>query len=199
MPGTLIETLLKQCQRRTPGHQTWDTPTPGYQTWDPKLPTSDLWWPSLDTCSNLFTWGSTTPSNYYWHPVVKTCTVGMWATRMLSCYYLQRSCESYVFTPVCHSVHRGGVCLSACWDTTPPGRHTPPGTPLPLGKHTPPGSTHPRRNHTQPLPGSTPPPKSTHPGKHTPPGSTPSPRVISIIARPVFIAWCSFALGDWRL
>ena len=26
-------------------------------------------------------------------------------------------CEGYVFTPVCHSVHRGGVCLSACWDT----------------------------------------------------------------------------------
>ena len=29
-------------------------------------------------------------------------------------------CEGYVFTPVCPSVHRGGVCLSACWDTQPP-------------------------------------------------------------------------------
>ena len=46
--------------------------------------------------------------------------------------------QGNVFTPVCHSVHRGGVCLSACWYThlpladtpqadTPPGRHTPPG------------------------------------------------------------------------
>ena len=31
----------------------------------------------------------------------------------------QRSCEGYVFTPVYRSVH-GGVCLSACWDTSPP-------------------------------------------------------------------------------
>ena len=48
-------------------------------------------------------------------------------------YRPQRSCEGYVFTPVCHSVHMGGVCLSACWDTTPPpgvsprSRHPPPG------------------------------------------------------------------------
>ena len=35
-------------------------------------------------------------------------------------------CESYVFTPVCHSVHRRAVCLSACWDT-PPWEQTPPG------------------------------------------------------------------------
>ena len=33
-------------------------------------------------------------------------------------YRPQRSCEGYVFTRFCHSVHRG-VCLSACWDTTP--------------------------------------------------------------------------------
>ena len=25
-----------------------------------------------------------------------------------------------IFAPVCHSVHRGGVCLSACWDATDP-------------------------------------------------------------------------------
>ena len=29
-------------------------------------------------------------------------------------------CEGYVFTPVCHSVHGGGVCPSACWDTPTP-------------------------------------------------------------------------------
>ena len=37
------------------------------------------------------------------------------------CYYRpQWSCgQGYVFTRVCDSVHSGGVCLSACWDTTP--------------------------------------------------------------------------------
>ena len=29
--------------------------------------------------------------------------------------------QGYVFTGVCDSVHGGGVCLSACWDTTPLG------------------------------------------------------------------------------
>ena len=36
-------------------------------------------------------------------------------------YRPQRSCEGYVFTPVCLST--GGVCLSACSDTTPGSRH----------------------------------------------------------------------------
>ena len=39
-----------------------------------------------------------------------------------------KGCEAYVFTCVCHSVHRG-VCLTACWDTpcgdTPGSRHHP--------------------------------------------------------------------------
>ena len=78
-------------------------------------------------------------------------------------------CEGYVFTPVCHSVHGGSVCPSACWNTTPAtrGRHPlgpeadPPGaeadtitwdqrqTPPPgpeadtLQEQTPPGSGHP--------------------------------------------------------
>ena len=38
--------------------------------------------------------------------------------------------EGYVFTAVSDSVHRGGVCLSACWDTTPP-EQTPPNWPVP--------------------------------------------------------------------
>ena len=51
----------------------------------------------------------------------------------------QRSCEGYVFTPVYRSVH-GGVCLSACWDTSPPH---PQGAGNPLGVCTPPpGSRH---------------------------------------------------------
>ena len=44
--------------------------------------------------------------------------------------------QGYIFTGICDSVHRGGVCLSACWDTTPPG----PGTPL--GAGTPPRTRH---------------------------------------------------------
>ena len=53
---------------------------------------------------------------------------------------------------------QGGVCLSACWDTTPP-RSTPAPWEASLLKHTPhsPGST--------PL-GSTPPRKHTPPGRH---------------------------------
>ena len=49
-----------------------------------------------------------------------------------------------VFTPICHSVHRG-VCLSACRDTTPLGPGTP-GTrhPLSLGADTPLGPGTPR-------------------------------------------------------
>ena len=36
-------------------------------------------------------------------------------------YRPQRSCgQGNIFTPVCHSVHRGGVSLSTCWDTTTP-------------------------------------------------------------------------------
>ena len=32
--------------------------------------------------------------------------------------------QGYIFTGVCDSVNRGGVCLSACWDT-PRSRHPP--------------------------------------------------------------------------
>ena len=44
--------------------------------------------------------------------------------------------QGYVFTGMCDSVHGGGVCLSACWDTTPQSRHPP-------GADTPPRSRHP--------------------------------------------------------
>ena len=57
-------------------------------------------------------------------------------------YRQQRSCEGYVFTPVFHSVHGGGVCLSACWNTTPP-EQTPPRPGTPRSRHPPPGSRHP--------------------------------------------------------
>ena len=42
-----------------------------------------------------------------------------------------------IFAPVCHSVHRGGICLSSC--RPPPSRHPPSGA----GTHTPPWSRHP--------------------------------------------------------
>ena len=56
------------------------------------------------------------------------------------CYRPQRSCgQGYVFTCVCDSVNKGGVCLSACWDITSPGsRH-------PLGADTPQEQTHPQQ------------------------------------------------------
>ena len=52
----------------------------------------------------------------------------------------------FLHLSVSHSVHGGFVCLSACWDTTPLGRHpsptgqtlpgqTPPGQTRTLGRH----------------------------------------------------------------
>ena len=72
-------------------------------------------------------------------------------------YRPQRSCgQGNVFTAVCDSVHRGGVCLSACWDTpqeTPQRR-----------KHLQEGGTTPRRR----------PPRRRHPQEGDPPeGGTP--------------------------
>ena len=65
-------------------------------------------------------------------------------------YRPQRSLgQGYVFTRVCDSVHRRGVCLSACWDTiSPQARQTPwqedpPGKgDNPPGKADPPGTVH---------------------------------------------------------
>ena len=78
-------------------------------------------------------------------------------------YRPQRSCEGYVFIPVCHSFHRG-VYLSACWDTTP-WRHPPPGGSTPSEVH-PPGGI-PLDAHT--LPGGNPqeaPPEAHPPRRH---------------------------------
>ena len=75
----------------------------------------------------------------------------------------------------------GEVCLSACWDTTPP-EQTPPGSRHPPREQTPPWSRHPPRADT--------PPKSRHPqsrhpqSRHThpreqtppPPGADTAPR-----------------------
>ena len=51
--------------------------------------------------------------------------------------------QGYVFTRVCDSVHGvGGVCLSACWDSPPPGADTPPRADPPRSRHPPPGAVH---------------------------------------------------------
>ena len=74
-------------------------------------------------------------------------------------YHPQRSCEGYVFTPVCLST--GGVCLSACWDTTTPQEQTPPRSRHPPEAGTP-RSRHPPRAGT-PREQTPPPPGSRHP------------------------------------
>ena len=75
-------------------------------------------------------------------------------------------CEGYVFTSVCHSVHRGG-CLSQCMlGYTPPGADTPsPRSRNPPGAdtawyQTPQEQTPPKSRHT---PRSRPPLRSRHP------------------------------------
>ena len=53
--------------------------------------------------------------------------------------------QGYVFTGVCHSDNRRGVCLSACWDTHPlpiVGADLP-GPAVPLAADTPPEQTPP--------------------------------------------------------
>ena len=73
--------------------------------------------------------------------------------------------QGNVFTGVCDSVHRGGVCLSACWDTPPPpGADTPSQEQTPLGADTPQEQT--------PLGAETPPGTDT-PLEQTPSGSRP--------------------------
>ena len=59
-------------------------------------------------------------------------------------YRPQQSCENYVFTPVCYSVHRGGLPQCKL------GYHTP-GTRHPPGAGTPPWSRHPP-DQTPPVP-----------------------------------------------
>ena len=75
---------------------------------------------------------------------------GIYREELVHFYRPQRSCGKIIFSQasVSHSVHRGGVCLGACWDLHtpsryPPGRYTPwAGTPHPPGS-TPPGQVHP--------------------------------------------------------
>ena len=89
---------------------------------------------------------------------------------MLSCYHPQRSCEGYVFTPVCHSVHRGEYLgRYPPGPGTPPGRYTPRvGTP-PGTRYTP-RQVDPPRTPVHPPAGTPPldqvhPPEQVHPSR----------------------------------
>ena len=96
--------------------------------------------------------------------------------------------QGNIFAPVCHSVHRG-VCLSAYWDSRPPGADPPrvgtpqeqtpppPGADTPLRTDTPPGAD-PLGADTpqeQTLPRSTPSRNRHPPGAATPREQTPPP------------------------
>ena len=123
----------------------------------------------------------------------------------LNYYRPQRSCgQGNIFTPVCHSVH-GGVCLSACWDTTPQEQ-----TPS-LGADTPPGSDTPPRAdpleqtppwNRPPLGADTPPREQTSPSSRHPLGAdTPPPGSRlrhTVNERPVRILLeCILVFGDF--
>ena len=73
--------------------------------------------------------------------------------------------QGYIFTGICDSVHRG-VCLSACWDTTPlprPGRHPHLGP----GRHTPlTRQATPRIRHAPPSDQAGSPPRAEHTGRY---------------------------------
>ena len=98
-------------------------------------------------------WGDVyTPHAHPWQtPPHQTATAvdGTHSTGMHSCYRPQQSCgqgyyrpqrscgQGYVFTRVCDSVHRGGICLSACWDTTPLEQTSPRNRRPPWSRHPP--------------------------------------------------------------
>ena len=86
---------------------------------------------------------------------------GIWSTRRRYASYWNaflfsppatKLGQGYVFTRVCDSVHGGGVCLSACWDTHPPEQASP-GSRPPGAVHAgrygqQAGGTHPATMHT---------------------------------------------------
>ena len=86
-------------------------------------------------------------------------------------YGPQRSCgQGNVFTGVCLSTGREGICLSACWDANPPGPGRPPWDQAehpPLG----PGRTPPGTRQTPPNQADHPPDQADHPPgtRQTPP------------------------------
>ena len=96
--------------------------------------------------------------------------------------------KGYVFTPVCHSVHRrGDVYPSACWDT-PPWADTPRQTLLWADTpwvDTPPADTHRRQTYTGRHPRQT--PLGRHPAGQTPPQADTPPPSRQLLQRTVRI------------
>ena len=112
-----------------------------------------------------------------------------------SSYRPQRSCgQGNIFTPVCHSVPRGGgVCLTACWDATP----RPPGADT-LPEQTPPRTRPPQSR----PPGSRQPPQTRCPPEQTPPqGSrlqhTVYERLVRILLECILVYHCSWKRLLW--
>ena len=92
--------------------------------------------PPTPTCIALYAvFGQGKYIYQYFLSFIFSGSVCAWVCTVVICYRPQRSCEGYVFTPVCHSVSRGrGVCLSsACpLEYHPPGSRPPgPGSPPP--------------------------------------------------------------------
>ena len=83
----------------------------------------------MDTCQEfpfLTLWlvSNFTCTTYLLQGCCRRCLVEM----LVTSYRPQRSCGKVIFSQACvkNSVHgMGGVCLSACWDIHPLGRHPP--------------------------------------------------------------------------
>ena len=117
-------------------------------------------------------------------PKLETIPSWHFCQLLLSLYYIyrpQRSWGKVMVSQECVILFTGGVCLSACWDTTPPGsRQTPradparadtrPGADTPWSR-CPPEQTSPQSRHPSPRsrhpPGAD--PQSRHPPGETPP------------------------------
>ena len=80
---------------------------------------------------------------------LKSCTK---ITLTINIYRPQRSWGKVMFLHVSVILFTGGICLSACWDTTTPGtRHPPPRTRHPPVDQAPPGTRHTPGADTTPL------------------------------------------------
>ena len=98
-----------------------------------------------------------------------SCTEQLLGNARIYYYRQQRSCgQGNIFTPVCHSVHRG-VSASEHAGIPPPWEQTSPSADTPL-EQTPPKQTHPPE---QTPPEQTPPWEQTLPGANTPQADTP--------------------------
>ena len=139
---------------------------------------------------NLRSRGSCTPQFEFLTQVCVRTSVDLLTTTSLTCLLpaATKLGQGNVFTGVCDSVH-GGVCISACWDTTPQ-EQTPPWeqTRPPRSRHPPPGPDPPR-------PGTTPPsgpdpPRSGHPPPASRRQHTVNERPVRILLECILVFIC---------